>query len=177
MTGSIKSCQAADQGFNMKIDGQWRGEYRYELEHQEIRVSSVGFTAQLKLAVLGRISGIIEDDPPGFPSACRIQGRVRGTHIFFRKIPEQFYTMSEAGLRSVAEYVEEAFGETVRGKPHAPHAHYNGELSKNGSRVEGVWHIPSYLLMLKGARRHLMFPETSGTWWMERAVDSPSHHG
>ncbi len=161
----------------MKLDGIWKGEYQYELEEQEIQVSRVGFTAFLKGALLGRISGTIEDDPPGFPAACRIQGRVRGAHLFFRKIPEQFYTMSEEGLRSVAEYVEEAFGETVRGKPRAPHVHYNGELNALGTRVEGVWHIPSYLLMLKGARRHLMFPETSGTWWMELVQDSRSRPG
>ncbi len=152
----------------MELTGTWRGEYHYELEDLEISVELITFNVRIHQSVFGSLRGVVEDDPPGLPGLCRLQGRIKGSQLFFRKIPDRFYTMSKDGLRLVAEYVEQAFGETVRGNPPVPHVHYHGEITAVGHRVEGVWHIPSYLLMLKGARRQLMFQETRGTWWMER---------
>lgn len=152
------------------VAGTWRGMYRYELEDgASTQVREVGFTLELQQGWLGRLRGTIVDDPElGLPVSAAIEGRLRGLRLFFRKIPQEFYTLGKDGLRPVAEYVEQAFGEQVRGKPRAPHVHYHGQLEPAQMRVEGVWHIPSYLLPLRSSSKHLVFQETRGTWWMQR---------
>jgi hypothetical protein len=148
------------------IAGTWYGVYQYQVEEKSVLFQTVEFTMILEQGWLGRLRGTIRDDPESMQAA--VQGRIKGRKIFFRKIPTEFVTLGQNGYRPVAEYVRDAFGEEVRGTPRPPHVHYHGLLDTMGDRVEGVWHIPSYLLPLRSSRGYLIFPETQGTWWVQR---------
>jgi len=153
----------------LNIAGTWRGTYTYDLEGERISPPSVNFTLILQQGWLRRITGTFQDDPDlGLPLQASVQGRVKGAGLFFRKIPAEFYTLGEQGLRPVTGYVEQAFGEQVRGNPRPPHIHYRGRLDRGSDLVDGAWHIPSYLLQLRSTRGCLVIPETRGTWHMRR---------
>jgi hypothetical protein len=153
------------------VAGTWRGVYHYEPPSEDLEARAVGFTLVIEQGWLGRVRGTFSDDPDlGVPLEAGIQGRLRGERLFFRKMPAEFLTLGKQGLRPVVEFVEETFGEQVRGHPRAPHIHYHGHLDPEHGRVEGLWHIPSYLLPLRSSTRYLVFQETHGTWWMERKI-------
>ena len=153
------------------LAGTWRGVYQYEVEEESLPIKAINFTLVLEQRWFGRLRGEIEDDLYlGQSLTATVQGRLRGRNLFFRKIPAEFVTLGKNGLRPVAEYVQEAFGEQVKGDPRPPHVHYHGQFNPALGRVEGVWHIPSYLLPLRSSKGYLIFPETHGTWWIQRQL-------
>lgn len=151
------------------IDGMWHGAYQYTYtSNDEYYPSTVSFMINLRLGMLGRFTGSVQDDPShGFPEDGRVAGGLWGNRITFIKKMPVFYVAYQSKLCSLERFIKEQYQDELCNQLAHPDIFYEGYWQRSIGEFRGDWHILPEQIILKSGRRFEL-PRGTGTWHMVR---------
>ena len=148
-----------------RVSGTWVGQYRYD---PPVTLFPVPFQLMLKQTWLGRFSGTVSDGDGGMPELGTVSGWVRRGRISFTKLMPVLRVAADTGTLPFHEHAAKS-GWAVEADTRHPPILYEGSLSDDGRRAEGIWRVEAWTLPVLGQLRAFEFPRFSGTWSAQHA--------
>lgn len=132
--------------------------------------NSVPFRMVLRESWLRGIRGHVQDDAScrGIPVRASVLGRRRGTELRFAKTyPQNFAFAADGTLEELRQQLERLHEVRLTAELPPARVVYVGELTGDGTSLEGEWSIPPWAAPIDGERLHWS-PGSSGTWTASR---------